>query len=122
MRYLHNYKGTTLPLQADRVKNWLLSFPLAFFSIPPSGRVIYDNVGGYISPTRRGALHSESPSPYKGQTQTGQTGEAGTSFSMVSIYGRSLSAEYELTWHTHTHIYTHGGQNAAAARGDPQRH
>lgn len=34
MRYLHNYKGTTLPLWADRVKNWLLSFPLAFF--PPS--------------------------------------------------------------------------------------
>lgn len=114
MRYLHNYKGTTLPLQADRVKNWLLSFSLGFFSIPPSRRVIYNNVGGYISPTRQNALHSESPSPHKGQTRAGQTEEAGTSFSVVSIYEGSLAAVYEQTWHTH--INTHG-QNASAARG-----
>lgn len=53
MRYLHNYKGTTLPLWADRVKNWLLSFPLAFFSpsLHPEGwcTTMVGWVGGWVA-------------------------------------------------------------------------
>lgn len=126
MRYLLNYKGTTLPFQADRVKNWLLSSSLRFFfSIPPSRKVMYNNVAReeYISPIYRSALHPQSPSPYKGQTCTGQTGKPVTSFQrgrdfLIAVWLCGHAMVYEQTWHTHTNIHRHKeGRSAAAARG-----
>lgn len=105
MRYLHNYKGTTLPLKADWVKNWLLSPSLVFFfSTPLSRRVIYDSIGEYISPAHWNSPHFKSPSPHKEQTQMGQTGGSGTPSHGVHLQ-RSLLI-FELTWYPHIDTQT----------------
>lgn len=117
MRYLHNYKGTTLPLQADGVKNWLLSFSFGFFFSYPTIQKgdIRQRWGIHLVDTLKHPALWKAFTTQKGQIWAGETQEAGTSFSMVSIYKGSLAAAaYEQTWHTR--ISTHG-QNAAAVWG-----
>ena len=126
MRYLLNYKGTTLPFQADRVKNWLLYSSLRFFSIPLSRRVMYSSVGEiHLSDTQK------CPAPQKPLTiqrtdMNGSNGR-GSDFLQHGIQQGGLSAAmYVLTScymnkygiRTHTHTHTHkDGQTAAAAGG-----
>lgn len=62
-------------------------FPCFFFS----RRVIYDSTGECISPTHWNGPHLKGPSPHKGQTQMGQTGEAGTTGDLAHVF--------ELTWY-----------------------
>lgn len=121
MRYLHNYKGTTLPLWADRVKNWLLSFPLAFFPHPSiqEGDVRQrwgGEVGGGTSRRHTGStLHSEKPITIQ-RAEPCRSNRRSRGFLQPGIHLAEIT--FCRIWTNTAHIYTHAcarvlGQKAA---------
>lgn len=123
MRYLLNYKGTTLPFEADRVKNWLLSSSLRFFFYPAIQKCDIQQCWEiHLSDTLKCPATRKPITLQRTDVNRSNRRKAVTFFFQGGIHWGGISycvvcshgAVYEHMWHTYWHKR---GQSVAAARG-----